>query len=967
MSERIHSNSKHIFNFSQLLSLFAITLIIFLMFILNFFFASQNPSSARELGQLDFDEWETYTDSYWAFTASYPSNWTLQKSPYRDFGLRISSPDIVVNELGDPVQGAFLSVFVKPMSPSEWETYHSQIQLLNQIDMVQKIIVKSGDGKQVTGLDINHNRFVENSFYNDGFFYKFHFVQAKDTPIYLSIGFNMLANIILEGTPKAHPLPDYDALGINLRNFNFPQLKIPFPNGPGFIASGGGYNNGSIHKSYDQFGLDFCVDSPSCKQKDGFVIAPTDVTYIHTASNQTDYHFFEIDNDGSNKLCMSLGHFSFNDTVIKGMHFRQGTILGPLSDYDPPHAHMGIFSVPISGNGQECLGSNRAAIPFTSTNGNFQLDGINYPECYPSPQNCFNVHANRPVTSTNDSVSRNNVSMVLIIDSTGSMRTNDPYDIRKDAAKAFIDAVQVGDKIAVVSFDTRAYILAPLREIQSPADKELLREAVDQVDSSGNTNINAGLNGGFNELLSDPNSAIPKAAILLTDGDQTYTSYDFQSHLQFKDHGWKVYTVGLKNSNQTLLEKIASESGGTCFNNCMALSVSNDLRSLYQLILSEVVGGQMIVNKNLMMSQGSTEKLLANVPRGQTSATFFIGWPGSEVNLTLISPSGRVINPNTTTFDVYHSKEQTYEIYNILFPESGLWSMELYGKELPIGGEEVDVRAFVRGLHNIYLPMTLNNYNSVSPPTPTATPTPTLINTPTNTPTPMDTPTPTVTSTPTITPTPFSCNSLPFNEVILFEHISCRGEYEQFLWPGFFNLQSSQFNDKASSINVPSGMSVKIYEHYNGEGQSRCFEQLDSDLRDDTWPDGSTINDTISSIEVFEDENCVIPTPVPYDCNSVPYDGILLFKHISCGGEYEQFLSPGFFNLTDLGFNDLTSSIHVPSGSSIRVYEHINRQGQNLCIESNNWNFRNSFWPDSTTMNDTISSVEVYYSSGCSP
>ena len=320
-----------------------------------------------------------------------------------------------------------------------------------------------------------------------------------------------------------------------------------------------------------------------------------------------------------------------------------------------------------------------------------------------------------------------NVDVALIIDATGSMGSNDPDDLRKEAAKIFIDAAQLGDKIAVVAFNTSVYHYASLRTIQSGADKDTLKAAVDQVGSSGWTNLNVGLQGGFSELLSDTISDNKKAAVFLTDGKQEGSGpYDPQSHLQYKDMGWPVYTVGLgSNTDTALLDQIATDTGGRY----IALTDPNQLQALYFEISQQIASGNLILNTSVAMTQGSSQQMAVGLPFGQSSATFFIGWPGSEVSLGLTSPSGRQIDPSTTDPDVYHAKGLTYELYSIQYPEAGQWLLDLFGTSLPSGGEQVSIRVAVHGPRFVYLPAVLKNYTPGPPPAPPANDPP---NTPSN-------------------------------------------------------------------------------------------------------------------------------------------------------------------------------------------------------------------------------------------
>jgi Ca2+-binding RTX toxin-like protein len=75
----------------------------------------------------------------------------------------------------------------------------------------------------------------------------------------------------------------------------------------------------------------------------------------------------------------------------------------------------------------------------------------------------------------------------------------------------------------------------------------------------------------------------------------------------------------------------------------------------------------------------------ANQPR----AVFMTSWPGSDIVMTLTSPSGRVIDRNTTESDVLHGLSPTSEMYTILNPEAGTWEVKLYGADVAEGGEDV--------------------------------------------------------------------------------------------------------------------------------------------------------------------------------------------------------------------------------------------------------------------------------------
>ncbi|RLC62621.1 MAG: hypothetical protein DRI80_05935, partial [Chloroflexota bacterium] len=98
--------------------------------------------------------------------------------------------------------------------------------------------------------------------------------------------------------------------------------------------------------------------------------------------------------------------------------------------------------------------------------------------------------------------------------------------------------------------------------------------------------------------------------------------------------------------------------------------------------------------------------------------------------------------------------------------------------------------------------------------------------------------------------------------VILYKHANydCGGEGEGSGYvlrsnTGWQNVPGS-FNDQASSLRVPSGWSVRLYEHSDRGGASVCRNSDDPDFAGDSYDGGGGLNDSISSFEVFDNPDC---------------------------------------------------------------------------------------------------------------
>lgn len=71
-----------------------------------------------------------------------------------------------------------------------------------------------------------------------------------------------------------------------------------------------------------------------------------------------------------------------------------------------------------------------------------------------------------------------------------------------------------------------------------------------------------------------------------------------------------------------------------------------------------------------------------------------IEWPGSDVVLTLTSPSGKTYTRAAPGEGVYHANGPTWEQFQIPRPEAGEWTASLYGADVEPAGEETTVRVF---------------------------------------------------------------------------------------------------------------------------------------------------------------------------------------------------------------------------------------------------------------------------------
>lgn len=184
--------------------------------------------------------------------------------------------------------------------------------------------------------------------------------------------------------------------------------------------------------------------------------------------------------------------------------------------------------------------------------------------------------------------SQSKADLVIALDSSGSMGRgfffgSDPRGKRKKAAGRLVERLSSNDRVAVVEFDDQASVLFPLTPLTTSDARRQARQAIERVDSTGGTSLDAGLSTSFAVLQPTRGDGRDKHVVFLTDGQGQYTPERFGVETTA---GVAVHTVGLGDGvDARLLSTIASSTGGTYY----PVSDASDLIGVFERIFSEHV------------------------------------------------------------------------------------------------------------------------------------------------------------------------------------------------------------------------------------------------------------------------------------------------------------------------------------------------------------------------------------------
>ena len=159
--------------------------------------------------------------------------------------------------------------------------------------------------------------------------------------------------------------------------------------------------------------------------------------------------------------------------------------------------------------------------------------------------------------STASSKSNIGMDIAIVLDSSGSMGSNDPNNVRIDLGNKIVDKLSNNDRASIIDFDSKANILSSLS-----SNKANLKSKLKSIDSNGGTSLSAGLKAGIESLSNSPDEKY-KTIFFLTDGEGGSADNEVRDAM---NKGIIINTVGLgKGVDEAILRKIASETGGNYY------------------------------------------------------------------------------------------------------------------------------------------------------------------------------------------------------------------------------------------------------------------------------------------------------------------------------------------------------------------------------------------------------------------
>lgn len=304
-----------------------------------------------------------------------------------------------------------------------------------------------------------------------------------------------------------------------------------------------------------------------------------------------------------------------------------------------------------------------------------------------------------------EAVKYNKYNIMIVLDSSGSLRYTDPNRLRFDAIHYFVDLLaEKGNRLGAVSYSTEVgengYV--PPKEINSNADKREITDLLENREAKGWTNTGEALSCAVELLCNMENGSeneLPSIILFFSDGNtEMSTTEETNASTQMKEDAVKkakenkigIYSVCLNVNNEADPLEMRQISNASYTNG------KNTDEMFREVKKAEDLQGVFDLFYGLIYNTGAIELFDGNVPdRGFEKIPFWIPSIGveetniivyGEVNARVCDPDGRVCDSDGNDARAVFSKRGTYtmiKLTNIPVEKRGkdqIWEIEFNGK-----------------------------------------------------------------------------------------------------------------------------------------------------------------------------------------------------------------------------------------------------------------------------------------------
>ncbi len=263
------------------------------------------------------------------------------------------------------------------------------------------------------------------------------------------------------------------------------------------------------------------------------------------------------------------------------------------------------------------------------------------------------------------------VQVLLALDTSGSMRTNDPLRLLPKAAALLVNLLDGQDSLGLLRFDEAPALLLAPGPLTPDRRRQCHKELARLAPRGRYTDIPAALEAGLPAL--GPPSSLPRALILITDGkiDLDPGKGDAQSAVRrlhqeilpaYRRANVFLFTVAFSaKSDQKLLQELAAGSRGAFLLVERASDLHKALFWLYEKLkqpqLAPVIGNRFLIDA------------------GVEEAVLIASRNSPDLPVELTDPLGGKITPKEASRQVRWFATPAFDMVTLANPRPGFWTL----------------------------------------------------------------------------------------------------------------------------------------------------------------------------------------------------------------------------------------------------------------------------------------------------
>lgn len=287
-----------------------------------------------------------------------------------------------------------------------------------------------------------------------------------------------------------------------------------------------------------------------------------------------------------------------------------------------------------------------------------------------------------PVPTQAQQLSADHLSVFFVIDDSGSMKTNDPNNLRVTAVKLFITMLDPGDGAAVITFADDSEVRVPFTRITGYDDKVNLINAVGEVKSDGFTNMKAAFEDVL-DVIKEDQTGNRKIVIFLTDGKPELpagvpANYESETLELIRQAKTPVLAIGLTAGGLTsFLGQVPEVAGEGSL--IIPAKTANDLLDVYLGILGQLKDRTIMGEGTLRLPATADLAIDPSLVEYIDNASFIAVLPPNG-KITLVTPDGSELTNNDSIFtEVFAGIDPNFTVFTLPNPVGGNWQLKFEG------------------------------------------------------------------------------------------------------------------------------------------------------------------------------------------------------------------------------------------------------------------------------------------------